>query len=441
MRPGRCCFSLGPPVFQNSMPPMSDGWFCKIAGQELGPMPAQELKALAAQGRLHPDDLVRHGRQAAWVPAGRLKGLFSGSSLRAGSEPGRGRVPPAPKETSTRKAPAQPAGAPRQASPMSPPPLDPSRSVSASPHSVSATGEAALAGRQPEKSASLPPPTMTPIPAQESSRPGSGLEFLEQEYSAPAGFKAPRPASSIADVLEQKRQRERRNLTILAGVAVGLMLVLGVLMIILYLKQRAVVPQAGVPGGSPVPVSGAAEGESWSGAAPAAPADSAPAGVKKTKAAPNTPLAPDLNAPETTHPPVPAGSGVPESGGRQPAPGATQAATRRSVSVTAEKTSPGSQEGGIRPAGTRTNKPTHSGLGQTDRAAHEDRAPLAGQLPRSAEPKSTGQQQDKRKVWGDEPPPPTGDPEQDLGISADMAPPGEPTPWSALPDPPPKKSP
>ncbi len=55
---------------------MASEWFCRIAGAELGPLSAQQVKAMAAQGRLHPDDVLRRGSDGPWLPAGRVKGLF-----------------------------------------------------------------------------------------------------------------------------------------------------------------------------------------------------------------------------------------------------------------------------------------------------------------------------------------------------------------------------
>jgi hypothetical protein len=56
---------------------MAGEWFCKIADRERGPLSSAQLKSLAAQGELHPQDLVRQGTDGAWVPADRVKGLFS----------------------------------------------------------------------------------------------------------------------------------------------------------------------------------------------------------------------------------------------------------------------------------------------------------------------------------------------------------------------------
>jgi hypothetical protein len=55
---------------------MSHHWFCKVSGKQVGPLSSQQLKAMAAQGKLHPDDFIRQGEEGQWVAASRVKGLF-----------------------------------------------------------------------------------------------------------------------------------------------------------------------------------------------------------------------------------------------------------------------------------------------------------------------------------------------------------------------------
>jgi len=51
-------------------------WFCEISDEQLGPLSSQQLKTMADEGRLTGEDRVRQGTDGAWVPAGRVKGLF-----------------------------------------------------------------------------------------------------------------------------------------------------------------------------------------------------------------------------------------------------------------------------------------------------------------------------------------------------------------------------
>ncbi|HEY4232655.1 MAG TPA: DUF4339 domain-containing protein [Lacipirellulaceae bacterium] len=57
---------------------MSTQWFCRIMGEEWGPMSALELYAVARRGRLTRDDVVRNGFNGDWVRAETVRGLFDG---------------------------------------------------------------------------------------------------------------------------------------------------------------------------------------------------------------------------------------------------------------------------------------------------------------------------------------------------------------------------
>jgi beta-lactam-binding protein with PASTA domain len=54
---------------------MSKKWFCQVADQEIGPISSGELKALAAEGKLGPEDLVRKDGQEGWATARQVNGL------------------------------------------------------------------------------------------------------------------------------------------------------------------------------------------------------------------------------------------------------------------------------------------------------------------------------------------------------------------------------
>jgi hypothetical protein len=55
---------------------MATEWYCKIMGEEWGPMSSQELLAVAQRGRLTRDDTVRRGNRGTWVRAELVGGLF-----------------------------------------------------------------------------------------------------------------------------------------------------------------------------------------------------------------------------------------------------------------------------------------------------------------------------------------------------------------------------
>lgn len=50
-------------------------WFCRMLGQELGPMTFDELQSMVNASSLHADDEVRHGADGNWERADRTRGL------------------------------------------------------------------------------------------------------------------------------------------------------------------------------------------------------------------------------------------------------------------------------------------------------------------------------------------------------------------------------
>ena len=52
---------------------MAAEWFYLVLDQELGPVSSAELKALAADGDVSSDTLVRKGPAGKWVLAGEVK--------------------------------------------------------------------------------------------------------------------------------------------------------------------------------------------------------------------------------------------------------------------------------------------------------------------------------------------------------------------------------
>ena len=55
---------------------MDNDWFCDIAGEEMGPVSLKQLQAMVAEGKLQPNDRVRHGVFAVWKLARQVKRLF-----------------------------------------------------------------------------------------------------------------------------------------------------------------------------------------------------------------------------------------------------------------------------------------------------------------------------------------------------------------------------
>ncbi len=51
-------------------------WYVNSAGREYGPFSAQQLMALAQQGRVTRNSKIRHQDDTRWIPASKFKGLF-----------------------------------------------------------------------------------------------------------------------------------------------------------------------------------------------------------------------------------------------------------------------------------------------------------------------------------------------------------------------------
>jgi hypothetical protein len=52
-------------------------WYCRLLGQEIGPIPWNDLRELVDTKQLGPNDRVRKGQAVAWVPASNVENLFT----------------------------------------------------------------------------------------------------------------------------------------------------------------------------------------------------------------------------------------------------------------------------------------------------------------------------------------------------------------------------
>ena len=68
---------------------MASQWFCKVLGQEVGPVGFREMAEMVRSGTLKKDDPVRRKGSDQWAPAGEIIGLF-----RAAGKAAAERVPP-----------------------------------------------------------------------------------------------------------------------------------------------------------------------------------------------------------------------------------------------------------------------------------------------------------------------------------------------------------
>lgn len=55
---------------------MSENWYYQTLGMEFGPVEERELRKLAVDQIIGPDDLVRRGSQGSWISARQIPGLF-----------------------------------------------------------------------------------------------------------------------------------------------------------------------------------------------------------------------------------------------------------------------------------------------------------------------------------------------------------------------------
>ncbi len=70
---------------------MASQWFCKVLGQEVGPVGFADMAEMIRAGTLKEDNPVRRKGSSQWVPAGEIIGLFRVAGKKA-AEP----VPPEP---------------------------------------------------------------------------------------------------------------------------------------------------------------------------------------------------------------------------------------------------------------------------------------------------------------------------------------------------------
>jgi hypothetical protein len=56
---------------------MTSEWYARLGGETLGPLNDRQLKQLAIQGKVTREVLVSRSGNGPWVPAGKVKGLFS----------------------------------------------------------------------------------------------------------------------------------------------------------------------------------------------------------------------------------------------------------------------------------------------------------------------------------------------------------------------------
>lgn len=194
---------LLPDAPQESAPQKPARWFCRVHGQEQGPLEVPQLRELVERGELTPLDRVRREGDARWVLADSIDGLFEGMHLGplvdVEALPGIGvspqrfsrlgpkavAVPAESTDTSARAAaPVESAAAVAPSLPIAVPPLMTpvaaavSASGTASPVAREAPARPAAASPAVRPSAFVPPrPTFSPPPAKRSLGGGRSLSL------------------------------------------------------------------------------------------------------------------------------------------------------------------------------------------------------------------------------------------------------------------------
>ncbi len=179
---------------------MAAEWYCRIAGAEIGPLSPEQLRALAAEGRLRADDTVCRGKGGPWVPVGRVRGLLKGPAAGGSQVSPTRQDGPSSRPTGTRPANVDVPGPPRQARIVPGPP---------EPPPVPASGVVSL-------------PAATPQFAFPVRAVGAG----------PPQTPPSRPASLSAADLANVRKKQRVTLLVRSLVALGGAAVVGGLLLI-----------------------------------------------------------------------------------------------------------------------------------------------------------------------------------------------------------------
>ncbi len=166
-------------------------WYTKIAEQVVGPLSAEQLKALAAGGRLAPVDPVAQSADGPWVPASRVKGLFEVAAV--DDEPEE-EVPPVDRPVDEPPIPQPPVVMSSQTAAQAPP------------------------------SQAAPPPVEAAAPAVDSP-PAGGFAIQTEEVAATERFqKKKQRAKKSREPLTKKQKNaravKRLAIAIVAGIVV-----------------------------------------------------------------------------------------------------------------------------------------------------------------------------------------------------------------------------
>jgi hypothetical protein len=194
---------------------MPGEWYCKISGETSEPLSARQLKALADEGRLGPNDLVRHGNHGPWIPAVCVKGLMPGDA--SSSE-----LPEAfvtPEAEVAKRGPAKYAGKP---APKPSPRPAPPRKAMVIPVAQAEDEPVVEVGT---RSSAAEVPHAPPRPAPRRSAPSD---------SAPRGAARPSGTARAGSLTAANPRRRKRNnvaAMVVLGIAAVTLSVVGVIIL------------------------------------------------------------------------------------------------------------------------------------------------------------------------------------------------------------------
>ena len=94
---------------------MASQWFCKVLGQEIGPVGFREMVEMVRAGTLKEDDPIRRDGTSEWIRAGEVIGLFRAAAKESAQTQREGKAEPQPSEAPAKPRQAErPPSAPRR---------------------------------------------------------------------------------------------------------------------------------------------------------------------------------------------------------------------------------------------------------------------------------------------------------------------------------------
>ncbi len=222
---------------------MATQWYCKIAGYERGPLSAQALKSMADKGRLQPDTLVRQGPEGSWVPASRVKGLFS-----KGGAPATQQAKPKSDAKSDSDSSAVLVAKPLEDLPRAGETKPPPKAKPVPPRVAKPLAEPpALPDEKAGEPAAAVSPTTAASPKAESSGAAAPNQFGVVATERNSGDKA----AGRTDAADPSGKQKKRNLLLVGGLLLAIVVLGGIALVVAMSRKQAseVAKTSGEPAG------------------------------------------------------------------------------------------------------------------------------------------------------------------------------------------------